>query len=201
MALNIGYAMLPLAGEPVCGDQGGWWQLPQRRVLALADGLGHGRHAAYAAEQAMRAVEAHLTLDCEAIFGACDARLRGTRGAALVVAIIDLQCNTLRIAAIGNIRIVLLSNGRQRRLGGGRGIVGAGYGALAPETLALRAGDVLALFSDGIDEFATLYDCLQGGVQAGAEKVLARWSNGRDDSSVLCYQHEINDRGGDEQRA
>ncbi|MBY0241315.1 MAG: SpoIIE family protein phosphatase [Burkholderiaceae bacterium] len=201
MALNIGYAMLPLAGEPVCGDQGGWWQLPERRVLALADGLGHGRHAADAAAQAMQAVEAHLALDCEGIFSACDARLRGTRGAALVVAIIDLRCNTLSVAAIGNIRIILLSEGRQRRLGGGRGIVGAGYAALAPETLALRAGDVLALFSDGIDEFATLHDCLEGGVQAGAEQVLARWGNGRDDSSILCYQHDPNDRGGDDQRA
>lgn len=197
--MNIGYVARPLAGESCCGDQGGWWDLPRRRVLALADGLGHGRHAAYAAAQAMEAVGGHLELDCEGIFSACDARLRGTRGAALAVAIVDLRDNTLTVAAIGNIRAMLLSGGRQRRLGGGRGIIGAGYGTLAPDVLALRGGDVLALYSDGMDEFATLRDCMDGGPQAGAEQALARWDLGRDDASILCYQHDLNDRGGDDQ--
>lgn len=199
--MKIGYVAVPLAGETCCGDQGGWWELPQRRVLALADGLGHGYHAAHAAAQAMEAVGENLTLGCEEIFSACDARLRGTRGAALAVAIVDLRHDTMTLAAIGNIRAMVLSDGRQRRLGGGRGIVGAGYGVLAPEVLPLRTGDVLALYSDGMDEFATLRDCMADGPQSGAERALARWSHGRDDASILCYQHESYDRGGDDQHA
>lgn len=201
MAMNIGYVARPLAGEACCGDQGAWWELPHRRVLALADGLGHGRHAAHAAAQAIESVGGHLALDCEGIFGACDARLRGTRGAALAVAIVDLLHNTVTLAAIGNIRAMLLSDGRQRRLGSGRGIVGAGYGALAPEVLPLRRGDVLALYSDGMDEFASLRDCMADGPQSGAEQALARWGHGLDDASILCYQHDPNDRGGDDQHA
>lgn len=191
--MRIGYATRPLAGESVCGDRCGGWAADECIVLAVADGLGHGEEAARAAEAAISCIEDNLGCTCEEMFARCDARLTGTRGAALAVAIIEPASGRMTVATVGNIRVLLLRESCELRLDGGRGIVGAGYKNLVPETLLLLPGNVLAMFSDGLDEFPSLREFFgdpAAFAQDQAQAILERCAHGADDAAVLVYRHE-----------
>lgn len=190
--LSITSAKRAIEGESVCGDSCGWWVSGGRTVLALADGLGHGGKAAQAAEAALACIGANLEEDCETIFHRCDAALRDTRGAALALAIIDSRDGRLTIATVGNIRALLLSDQADLRLDGTRGIVGAGYRRLVPETLPLLPGNTLALFSDGVEEFPALRDFFGESawpMDEQAQRFLERWGRSDDDASILVCRH------------
>nr|WP_315392753.1 SpoIIE family protein phosphatase [uncultured Duganella sp.] len=193
MALNLSSAARAMAGEAACGDQCGWWIDGARLVLAVADGLGHGPEAARAASMAIACIGARLDHPCGALFAECDRQLRDTRGAALVVAIVELDSGALSVGSVGNIRALWLNRRRAVRLDGGRGIVGAGYRDFVPQTTRMAAGDTLALFTDGVDEFPALRQVLDDPlVCAGARArvILERWGRANDDALVLCYTHE-----------
>lgn len=160
--------------------------------MAVADGLGHGAEAAYAAEVAMACIGAGLERPFDDIFAACNIRLRDTRGVALAVAVVTLDNGQLTIGSVGNIRTVLLTAGKDCRFGGSRGIVGGGYARLTPEVRTLSRGDVLALFSDGVDEFSALRETLKETAHLPkdqASAVLTRWARLDDDAAVLIYHH------------
>jgi len=193
VALNTGYVARPYKGETVCGDVGVSWHLPKRRVLALADGLGHGPQAHHAAMMAMQCIAENLHLECAEMFVACNEKLRNTRGAVLAVAVIDLTSNILTLGSIGNIRCKLLTPTRESRLGSGRGIVGAGFKWSPPDQVQLTKRDTLVMFSDGVAEDAGIRACdISGTVtpQQLAQEVVTQWGRDDDDASVLVYRHE-----------
>lgn len=188
---RVGFYTRAMPGESVCGDACSVWCTPDRLVMALVDGLGHGAGAAHAAQVALSHIGARLDATCAEIFAACDQGMRHTRGAALALAMIDFVDNTLTLATVGNVRAVLLSGEKELHLGGARGIVGAGYDGLAPETKVLQAGDALLLYSDGLDEFLPLGGLLPSKQvpKCIAEQAVARWARENDDAAFLVYQH------------
>jgi phosphoserine phosphatase RsbX len=191
MAL-IGQALRALHPPEPCGDQIGCWRTAGGWRLALADGLGHGHEAHRAAAAVMqRLVATPATAPLETIFADCDRQLLDTRGVALAVVEIRLAPATICHAAVGNVRTLLIQNGMVKRLGGARGIVGAGFRGLRSECLPLHCGDWLVLFSDGIRENVEIVAALVGQTpsDALAAQLLARWGEDRDDASLLLYQH------------
>ncbi|MBN2885232.1 MAG: SpoIIE family protein phosphatase [Chromatiaceae bacterium] len=199
----LGTALRPVAGERLCGDQLGCWRAQPGLLLALADGLGHGAEAHRAASTAMRTLAALAGAALAEAFAHCDRRLNATRGAALALVRIEPEMAAgsqsggarLTHAAVGNIRTLVWSQGRLRRLGGARGIVGAGYRELRQEQLALDPGDWLALYSDGLPEEAAIEDALARLDRQGvprldriAAELLERWANPNDDAALLLYR-------------
>lgn len=193
-ALNLGYLARACQGESVCGDAGRYWDMPGRRVLALADGLGHGPAAQQAAEGAMRCISGVLARSAVEMLLACNERLLNTRGAVLAIAVIELASQTLTLVSIGNIRTRVLSGQGDVRLGSGRGIVGAGRLQVLPEQFQLTPGDTVVMFSDGVDDAAQVCACLDRQPltpQQLAQEVVARWGRANDDASVLVYRHTL----------
>ena len=191
---EISCATRPMTGQFECGDRCGWWNSAERLVMAVADGLGHGPQAADAAQAAIACIENRVERSFDEIFADCDARLRDTRGVALAVAVVEFATDRLMMAAVGNIRAVLLNAHRERHLGSARGIVGGGYARLVPEIHTLEPGNVLALYSDGLDEFFALRQTIEEGALSpggSASSVLDLWARGNDDAAVLIYRHRV----------
>ncbi len=146
-----------------------------------------------AAETAIACIGARLDRSIEETFTACDVRLRNRGGVSLAVAVIDRGSGRVTMALVGSVRAVLLKGNTDDHLACTRGVVGGGYGRLKSTTRTLASGDVLALYSDGLQAFFPLREALAntrstGDDQAGS--LLARWSDANADAAVLIYRHE-----------
>jgi hypothetical protein len=160
--------------------------------MAVAD--GRGPEASYAADLAIACVGASLERDLQDTFAACDARLRGTDGVALAVAVVVRGTGQITVASVGNIRIALLIADDEYHLNGSSGIVGVDLGRLTLETGILSSGDLFALFSDRLGEPFSLRKALEGDVASPgdqASKMLGRWARDDDDAAVLIYRHQL----------
>ncbi len=151
-SLEIGAVCVAKPGETQCGDV---WSLEARPGwvrIVVADGLGHGQPARDAALTAVRATlqqprgaggaleESHLAS-------------RGTRGAAVAVADIDVVSGEVLFAGFGNIAGVLLGPDRAHSMVSMNGT--AGQGLLKPRefTYRLVPGTLLVMSSDGLSHW------------------------------------------------
>jgi len=188
--MQIAIVKRPLE-EPHCGDQGGCWEHDEKVVLCVIDGLGHGKGAERAALAALDFVGRHCDEPLLELFACCDKALRHTRGVAMGIAMADPAAGTLTYAGIGNTRAMVV--GRETtRLSSHYGIVGAGYRRLKTETVALAPGDLVILFTDGIEELIDLSDydeTLRVEVGRLAEKMLEDWRRETDDAAVLVFRN------------
>ncbi|MEH2284853.1 MAG: ATP-binding SpoIIE family protein phosphatase [Nostoc sp.] len=148
--LEIGAICLPKRGEEVSGD--GWaCQIDHCRTLLLvADGLGHGPAAANAASLAVRIFQEH-DRSPGAIVEAAHAALRSTRGAALAIAEIDFEQQSVRFAGIGNIAASIFSFTEHHHLLSHNGTVGHEIRKIQEFSYPWYANGLLIMHSDGLD--------------------------------------------------
>ncbi|MFQ5638234.1 MAG: SpoIIE family protein phosphatase [bacterium] len=175
-----------------CGDDCAHWQFDDKTTLCVVDGLGHGQYAEKAARAAVDYISRHLSAPLPEILAGCDSALRKTRGAVLGLAVIDEKTGRLTYAGIGNTRARVVG-AETIRLSSSYGIIGAGYKALSPVSLALTPGDLLILSTDGVQEMIDMsrYEqALRADVRDLADKIMLDWRHGRDDAAVLVYKKE-----------
>ena len=187
--MDVGIAKRALDDDPHCGDECGVWESDRKIILCIADGLGHGEFAERAARAAVDYVMNHPSEPIGDIFSGCDSVLRGTRGAAMGVAVID-EGGRISFAGVGNTRAVLIGNPKYN-FSSNYGIVGGGYRKLFLDTKVMCPGDLLIMTTDGIEEIIDLsgYDStLMEDPQDLAERILHDCSDGADDAAVLVYK-------------
>jgi hypothetical protein len=175
-----------------CAVRCGWWSTAGRIVMAVADGLGQGEAAAHAAELALASIGAAIERPFGELFAACEARLRDTGGVALAVAVVELDGRCLSMATVGNVRALLWSANAAYRLDQTQGVIGGGFACLSVATRTLLPGDVLALFSAGIDESPALRESLERSSPASSNQVLQlldRCARRDRDAALLIYRH------------
>jgi phosphoserine phosphatase RsbX len=125
----------------------------------------------------------------------CHRVLGGTRGAAMTLARVDFPTSTLTWTGVGNVSANLVAKDvtginirSSARLAAG--IVGYRIPEIrAAQVVSLRAGDLIVIATDGIDEdhldkidFATT-------AAAIAEEMLAKHAKESDDAMVLAARH------------
>jgi anti-sigma regulatory factor (Ser/Thr protein kinase) len=148
--LQIAGMAVPYPGERVCGD--GWFSIhePDRALVLLADGLGHGFGAAEAAREAVAEFQQRASLAPGEILSYVHNALRKTRGAVAAIAEIRPREKSLVYAGVGNISAVVLSGGASRSLVSHNGTLGA----MAPKIQEFRSDwpsdALLVLHSDGL---------------------------------------------------
>jgi anti-sigma regulatory factor (Ser/Thr protein kinase) len=140
-----------IPGEVVCGDG---WLIQERPVglrLVLADGLGHGEHAAAATRAALLAA---LNRPADApglLLDAMHQALRPTRGAAVAVADLDSSARTVRFAGIGNISaMVVPSSGSWLRMVSHNGTIGHEMRKVVEFSYPWQPDSLLIMHSDGL---------------------------------------------------
>jgi hypothetical protein len=149
-ALSIGAVCVPVHGEEACGDAWAVHETASRSLILLADGLGHGRDAAAAADQAVRTFRACAERGIAEILTALDTALRPTRGAAVAVAEILPAGDVVTVAGLGNICGAIYGGEAARRLATSDGTAGSGTREAVAHAFAWPADGVLILHSDGL---------------------------------------------------
>lgn len=152
---TVGAVCLPLPSELACGDAWAAAGRDAELLLMVADGLGHGPEAALASQAAVALADARASFAPEALLQRAHAALRGTRGAALAVACLNLAEGTLRFAGIGNISVSLHAASTSRHLVSHNGIVGSNMRKVQEFQMDFGDDDILIMHSDGL---ATRWD-------------------------------------------
>ncbi|UGQ47293.1 ATP-binding SpoIIE family protein phosphatase [Massilia endophytica] len=149
-SVHCGVVCLPMHGETVAGDS---WALAlgaTEATVLVADGLGHGMHAAQASELAAAVTMQEPRLPAATLIQDAHGALRATRGAAVAVARIDMLHETLSFAGIGNIATYIFDGSDRRQLVSHNGIVGSNMRKVQEFSAAWNADTMLVLHSDGL---------------------------------------------------
>lgn len=149
-ALQIAGIAIPKAGELACGDAWACEKNPQRTLVLLVDGLGHGLEAAEAAEAATSAFRKHVSKSPGQIISYIHDALRKTRGAAAALCEICPGDKTLTYAGVGNISGTVLSHKVSRSLVSHNGTLGATMSKVQEFRVDWPADGILIMHSDGL---------------------------------------------------
>jgi serine phosphatase RsbU (regulator of sigma subunit) len=163
-------------------------------VIALADGLGHGREAAVAARQAAAVIGAHADSDVVDLMRLCHEGLRSTRGAALSIAAFACSDATMTWVAVGNVDGVLVradpsAQPERHGLLLRGGVVGYRMPPLRAEVLPIFPGDTLIMATDGISSQFGREQVRGRDPQSAADDILARHGKQSDDALVLVARY------------
>ncbi|WP_308296318.1 SpoIIE family protein phosphatase [Streptomyces sp. ISL-96] len=147
---GAGFLCLPAGGEQECGDAGAIAEIDDVRTAIVIDGLGHGPHAAEAAQIALRSFHTAADQPLPQILTTLHRALRHSRGAA--VGLLRLHAQQAQHCGIGNVRALGFSpRGVDHRLTGQPGIVGWKMPTPQTHTIPLAPGTTVVLHSDGIN--------------------------------------------------
>lgn len=149
---RLGVVSVPLRGETECGDA---WHVTvgrQRVAVMLVDGLGHGPGAAAAAALAVAKFSSMGNNGSpELVLAGCDEAMRGSRGAALALTVVDEAARTTVFVGVGNVDGRVLADGsKAEHLVPQNGIVGHTMPTVRSTHTAWPAGACLIMHSDGI---------------------------------------------------
>ncbi len=163
-------------------------------LVAVADGLGHGREAAVAAKTAMATLEEDACQPVAVLLRRCHERLRPTRGAALSLVSFNARDGTMSWLGVGNVDAVLLRAGSAGSSAAERlvlrgGVVGRQLPPLGVTVVRVEPGDTLILATDGIRE--GFEEKLRVSDVAGptAARILAEHAKGTDDALVVVARY------------
>lgn len=194
---QVGAVCLPLVSEEVSGDAWNVVFAGHEMTLMMADGLGHGPHAAAASETAS-ALLASCAPGLAPLPGdflkLAHAALAGTRGAAMAVAHVDRERGELRYAGVGNIAACAFEGGQCRHLLSHNGIVGSNLRKVQQFEHPWRSGTLLVMHSDGLhtrwdlDQYPGLSQCHPALIAAVLYRDFAR---GRDDVGVVALREHV----------
>lgn len=124
--------------------------------VAMVDALGHGEEAADVADRALACLQGSADRSLSTCLTTCHTALRGSRGAAITLMVIDLARRQLAWAGVGNVEAAML---RRQPFGGSPlrrsvtlrgGVVGDRLPPLRPSTEAIDTGDWLIAATDGL---------------------------------------------------
>lgn len=194
MKIDTAFATVPLPGQKESGDLCLIKRVGVGTLVAVVDGLGHGKEAAAAAHAAVGALERYAREPLADLVRRCHEALVGLRGVVLGLGYLDPQAATLTWLGVGNVGGVLLradAGSRPARvtLVASAGFIGAEQAHPMTRSVPLALGDTVILYSDGIrDGFADSVVLTQS-PQEIADLVITRHSKGNDDALVLVARY------------
>ncbi len=186
----------PLPGEHLSGDQPIAVGIDDGAALfGVIDGLGHGPDAATAALRAVDALNRARGERVEVLVQLCHRVLEGTRGAAMTLARADFGAGTLTWTGVGNVTADLVAKAAagihvrsSARLTAG--IVGYRIPEIRPaQVVPIRAGDLVVITTDGIDENHLQHIDFAASAAVIAEEILGKHAKETDDAMVLTARH------------
>ncbi len=187
-----GGVAVPMQGEQVCGDGFVVRQSGSQLLAMMTDGLGHGPDAATCARRAIETFQASQEWEPARMLTAIHGALRGTRGGAVSVALLDLETRRITFSGIGNVLgVVAGPDAPAKNFVVMPGIAGENIRSVREFTYEWPAGALVLIYSDGITSHWSLDE--YPGVTSHDPSLTAAMiyrdrKRGRDDASVLAIR-------------
>jgi phosphoserine phosphatase RsbX len=186
--VDIGTANRPADGETVSGDAYLVVENGTRTLIVVADGLGHGPHAALAASTLCKYVEEHAEEPLEMLLRGADRAVASTRGAAVMLARVDKQNAALDVAGVGNVALRSWSKEKIQPLPS-RGVLGRGIRNVRIFRYGLCPGDLFALYTDGISGSFDIDAWKNQNATAIAHSVVGAFRKSHDDATCVVVRY------------
>lgn len=192
MKALVEYITVPREGERANGDAALVRRWEGGLLVAVIDALGHGEHAAQATAVGLGYLqEVSVKSGLRPVVEGLHERLRGTRGAAAMLLLLDQ--GRLEGCGVGNVALRSYRARVPAMLS--PGILGASLSRLHVFTAELAAGDRVVLFSDGItarfdDEASRRASALET-----CQAIMERHRRPHDDATVLVMDIESDSMG------
>jgi negative regulator of sigma-B (phosphoserine phosphatase) len=188
--IELGVALRPLPGQSSSGDLQVVKSFPGGVLIAVLDGVGHGREAAAAAAVAGTILEKHAADPVTALFQQCHEALRGTRGVTMSVASLSLSQGLVTWLGVGNVEGVLLRQSGTLSMTEDSlllrgGVVGLRLPSIEAEVVPVSRGDTLIFATDGVQSSFARGLVDHRTPQRTAESILAQYGRASDDALVL----------------
>jgi serine phosphatase RsbU (regulator of sigma subunit) len=191
-AVEWAVAGRPFPGEAESGDLHVLLPYAGGVLAGVIDGLGHGPAAAAASQRAAEALAEAPGAPVRQQIERCHAAMRGSRGAVMTLAALDLRSDQMTWSAVGNVEAALYRGGlapARETIVPRNGVVGYQLPPLRETTLPIGVGDVLVLATDGIGHDFVLGAPSRSPAQDYAREVLDRYATGGDDALVLVLRY------------
>jgi serine phosphatase RsbU (regulator of sigma subunit) len=158
----------------------------EKLLIAVVDGLGHGKNACIASETAVDFIKSHKQLALKEIVTGVHNALHGTRGA--VIGICDIRRGKLSYIGVGNITAQIVKNEKQRQhLTSTSGVLGWNLRKVNEFKYDFLSG-WLIINSDGIGRFASS-EYLSDDLHASASKILSEHGK-NDDATIVLGRYQ-----------
>ena len=192
--IDLGIASFTPGNQVECGDLSVANYSAGRALVAAIDGIGHGQNAAAAARTAATILESFPDDSLISQVQKCHDALRGTRGAVLSLALIDLQHSTLTWLGVGNVQGVLLRSTNASHFPNETlllrpGVLGLQLPHLQTATIPIFPGDTFAFATDGIQSDFSNDLFLHESPQRSADRILAKHCKGNDDALIFVVRY------------
>lgn len=193
-AVDSAAAVFTLPGQSESGDRSLVVSIPGGSLVAVVDGLGHGREAAIAAEAAMTSIRAHAVRELPDIAQSCSAALSGTRGAVMSLASFDTERSTMTWLGIGNVEGRLLlraseSAYEQQHLLLRPGVAGQKLPRMQASVSRVERGDMLIFATDGINPDFADHISIDAPIGKIADGIVSRSCKHTDDALALVVRY------------
>jgi anti-sigma regulatory factor (Ser/Thr protein kinase)/serine/threonine protein phosphatase PrpC len=191
MTRRVGAWSRPRPGEETNGDACFIKEHDGETLLAVVDGLGHGRGACEAALAALDTLEQWEGEPLDELILATHDALRATRGAVMGVVVLNPARQTFNYAGVGNVEVRVLGATDPARPIPANGTLGARLSQVRVWPHRWQEGTTLVIASDGIS--ATWDAHAYPGLVTKSPQLLAGvllrdFSRSSDDATVLVYR-------------
>jgi len=181
----------PCFGELVSGDAAIVHSRNGTLFLAIVDALGHGPNAHEVAVKIRAFLEVEWQENViDTLLGLHEA-IRGSIGAAVGLASLDLATGKLRYTGVGNTVVRKFGN-RSIRLPSADGVVGSRMRSPREQELQLNESEVLTFYSDGIKdrfEMSEYPQLIYESSRSVARKIVRNYGKQFDDATCLVVRY------------
>ena len=178
--------------ERVSGDTTVLIQQEHLLFASVVDVLGHGKEAHELALEIQGFLANHWENALVDLMNGLHERIKGSRGAAVGLSLLDRRTGMLRYVGIGN-TVLRKFGSSEIRLVSHAGIIGGNTRAPREESIRLAPGDVVLLYTDGIQDRFRLQDypqLLHQDAETISRTILRRFGKEHDDATCIAIRYE-----------
>lgn len=190
--LKVGAFLRTCLGESISGDTVVLEHRDNYLLLAIVDGMGHGREANAAATQAERILQKSWNLDVRKTIRNLHSSMTDSIGAAVGLAVVDIAASLVHYTGVGNTVFRVFGTHSSRFLSTD-GVVGSRMREPILQTTPIDGSDVLIMYTDGVSDHFGIEQYPQilcHSALAVAHKIVERFGKAHDDATCLVMRYD-----------